>query len=80
MVSKLDKWLAEKADSLPKWLQTYIILIACVTLFALMPVLIALPIWVIVHGNIVLGIILAIFVSGPLMTVLLTGEDDDGWH
>lgn len=73
MVSNIVEWLAEKTALFPKWLQIYIVLIASVGLFALIPVLIALPIWVIFHGNIVLGIILAIFVSGPLMTVLLTG-------
>lgn len=80
MVSNIVEWLVKKTALFPKWLQTYIVLIAYVGLFALIPVLIALPIWVIFHGNIVLGIILAIFVSGPLMTVLLTGEESDVWY
>lgn len=80
MVFNIVEWLAEKTALFPKWLQIYIVLIASVGLFALIPVLIALPIWVIFHGNIVLGIILAIFVSGPLMTVLLTGEESDVWY
>lgn len=80
MVSNIVEWLVEKTALFPKWLQIYIVLIAYVGLFALIPVLIALPIWVIFHGNIVLGIILAIFVSGPLMTVLLTGEESDVWY
>ena len=80
MVFNIVEWLAEKTALFPKWLQIYIVLIASVGLFALIPVLIALPIWVIFHGNVVLGIILAIFVSGPLMTVLLTGEESDVWY
>lgn len=80
MAFNIVEWLAEKTALFPKWLQIYIVLIASVGLFALIPVLIALPIWVIFHGNIVLGIILAIFVSGPLMTVLLTGEESDVWY
>ncbi|MCC4508527.1 MULTISPECIES: hypothetical protein [Lactobacillaceae] len=80
MVFNIVEWLVEKTALFPKWLQIYIVLIAYVGLFALIPVLIALPIWVIFHGNIVLGIILAIFVSGPLMTVLLTGEESDVWY
>lgn len=80
MVFNIVEWLVEKTALFPKWLQIYIVLIASVGLFALIPVLIALPIWVIFHGNIVLGIILAIFVSGPLMTVLLTGEESDVWY
>lgn len=80
MVFNIVEWLVEKTALFPKWLQIYIILIVYVGLFALIPVLIALPIWVIFHGNIVLGIILAIFVSGPLMTVLLTGEESDVWY
>jgi len=80
MVFNIVEWLVEKTALFPKWLQIYIVLIAYVGLFALIPVLIALPIWVIFHGNIVLGIILAIFVSGPLMTVLLTGEENDVWY
>lgn len=80
MVFNIVEWLVEKTALFPKWLQIYIVLIAYVGLFALIPVLIALPIWVIFHGNIVLGIILAIFVSGPFMTVLLTGEESDVWY
>ncbi len=80
MVFNIVEWMAEKTALFPKWLQIYIVLIASVGLFALISVLIALPIWVIFHGNIVLGIILAIFVSGPLMTVLLTGEESDVWY
>ena len=80
MVFNIVEWLVEKTALFSKWLQIYIVLIAYVGLFALIPVLIALPIWVIFHGNIVLGIILAIFVSGPLMTVLLTGEESDVWY
>ena len=80
MVFNIVEWLVEKTALFPKWLQIYIVLIAYVGLFALIPVLIALPIWVFFHGNIVLGIILAIFVSGPLMTVLLTGEESDVWY
>lgn len=80
MVFNIIEWLVEKTALFPKWLQIYIVLIAYVGLFALIPVLIALPIWVIFHGNIVLGIILAIFVSGPLMTVLLMGEESDVWY
>ena len=80
MVFNIVEWLVEKTALFPKWLQIYIVLIAYVGLFALIPVLIALPIWVIFHGNIVLGIILVIFVSGPLMTVLLTGEESDVWY
>jgi hypothetical protein len=80
MVFNIVEWLVEKTALFPKWLQIYIVLIAYVGLFALIPVLIALPIWVIFHGNIVLGIILAIFVSGPLMTVLLTGEESNVWY
>ena len=88
MVFNIVEWLVEKTALFPKWLQIYIVLKKThiinkcfyVGLFALIPVLIALPIWVIFHGNIVLGIILAIFVSGPLMTVLLTGEESDVWY
>lgn len=80
MVFNIVEWLVEKTASLPKWLQTYIVLITCASLFVLMPMLIALPIWALVHGNIVLGAISAIFVSGPLIMIMLTGEDDDGWH
>lgn len=77
MVSKLDKWLAEKTDSLPKWLQTYIVLITCAGLFVLAPMLIVAPIVLIASGHVVSCILLTVFVSGPVIILLLMGDDDD---
>lgn len=80
MVSNIAEWLVEKTASFPKWLQTYIVLIACVSSFVLVvPALVVTPIVLIVSGHVVSCVLLTVFVSGPLIMLLLKGEDD-GWY